>query len=156
MLELANSSEASIREEHDINISEELTQLAENLSLGKGTREISGLLSRSEQWVRKHKKDPDVMRLVHVLQNESIEATQRSIKHLSTKAIERLDQLLDSKNKSISLAAFRDVLKMNDFGPKSDAAPGSTINIFNDVAIGERKKALNECLTNLNVEYTID
>ena len=113
MLELANSSEASIREEHDINISEELTQLAANLSLGKGTREISGLLSRSEQWVRKHKKDPDVMRLVHVLQNESIEATQRSIKHLSTKAIERLDQLLDSKNESISLAAVRDVLKMN-------------------------------------------
>jgi translation initiation factor 1 (eIF-1/SUI1) len=128
-----------------------LVSLAINLACGNSIKNIAYELGRSEQWVRMHRKDREVVTIVNDLQKESIDQAKKILTHGSTKAANTMIDCMDSKNEAIKLAAARDFLDRNMIGVKQNPALQANIFLgdFLNMSKDERRKNLAQRITAL-------
>jgi DNA-binding CsgD family transcriptional regulator len=91
-------------------LDEKRMKLAELLSLGRSIKEIAVQLNKSPAWVRAHKKDADVIAMVKELQAEALQSAKMCIQSSTIKAALKIEELIDSKDERIALAAATNTL----------------------------------------------
>lgn len=85
-------------------------ELARLISMGLRTREIAERLDCSPNWVRTHKQLPEVQVLVEELNSEAKAAARARIGLMTDKALDTLEELLESEFDTVKLGAAKDVL----------------------------------------------
>ena len=85
-------------------------KLAEMISLGKPTAYIVAALDKTPNWVRQHRKDPDVSAFVQVLQSEAVEQAKSVLVSGTAKAADTIIEIMTDGPPSIRLSAAQDLL----------------------------------------------
>ena len=72
--------------------------------------ELANLIEVDVQTIRKWLRNPTIQEYIQTFQEEEHELVENAIKHMRLKALERLNELMDSKVDNVALQATKDVL----------------------------------------------
>ena len=133
-----NTAVPVVLETEQISVDQRFIALAQALAMGFKTVDIAAQLSVSEAWVREHKKDAAVVKMVSDLQSEALANAKTILATSSALAAQRLTELLDPKG-SVALGAANSILDRN--GLKSPDKVEHTNNLFVGVMTTEEIKA---------------
>jgi hypothetical protein len=109
-------------------------------------------LDVSDGWVRKNKKNSNVVKLVSTLQEEALETAKRHIIDSTVKAANKLSTLIDSGDERVAFAASKDILNRGGIKSEEDnqpSHPGVILN-FNNKSIDDLKIMIVERATRVN------
>ena len=125
----------------EIPLNEQEIKLSEYLSLGYRPSDIAELLGMSTAWVRMHRRDPRVIKIVHDMQEESLDCAKKAIINNTTRAAATVIELLGELDPRVRLSAANTILdRAGLVKPDKDHPPG-TVNIvnFNNMTAEELK-----------------
>lgn len=134
-----NTAVPVVLETEQISVDQRFIALAQALAMGFKTVDIAAQLSVSEAWVREHKKDAAVVKMVSDLQAEALANAKTILATSSALAAQRLTELLDDPKGSVALGAANSILDRN--GLKSPDKVEHTNNLFVGVMTTEEIKA---------------
>ena len=134
-----NTSVPVVLETEAISLDQRFIALAQALAMGYKTVDIAAQLAVSEAWVREHKKDPDVVKLVSDLQSEALANAKTILTVSSEQAARKLTELLEASKESVALGAANSILDRN--GLKVPDKVEHTNNLFVGVMSTEEIKA---------------
>ncbi len=153
MDQLISSEPKNTIEIDPYDLDERQIKLAEFVSMGMKTCEISFLLNVSDGWVRSKKKEAGVVKLVNELQQEALIQAKSAITINTLKAAKKVVSLLNTPDPKTQLAAAKDILDRGNIKPEPDIPPGNTINFnFAQMEMDDLKKSLIERFKALNLE----
>lgn len=128
-----------------LSLDEKRLRLAEMLASGYKPIEIAEELGVSTGWVRTHKRDGDVVKIVNDLQSEALESAKRYLVSKTVKAAKTIGTLMEfSKDEKVQLAAAKDLLERGGIKiNESQQSVGTTINFnFQNMSAEELQIAL--------------